>query len=169
MTAATHNMRLPADWVVPLPRGMSCSTPWRSVPAGFTGRSRGGAYGARGPQTRQRAGDRYWSHRRGGRYRYRYPGWRGLSTWSRSPARRRRATTSRGSARKRSTLRSSLDLARIKPLDKATWAGAVDNLGGEVLAWLASTMNIGGTLASIGLAASHTRSTLLSCRSSCAE
>ncbi|QDX82693.1 oxidoreductase [Denitratisoma sp. DHT3] len=51
-------------------------------------------------------------------------------------------------------LRSSLDLGRIKPLDKATWAGAVDNLGGPVLAWLASTMQVGGTLASVGLAAS---------------
>lgn len=51
-------------------------------------------------------------------------------------------------------LRSSLDLAKIKPLDKAIWAGAVDNLGGDVLAWMASTMRIGGTLASIGLAAS---------------
>src|SRR5499433_2599663 len=29
--------------------------------------------------------------------------------------------------------RKGLDLAKIKPLDKATWAGAVDNLGGEVL------------------------------------
>ncbi len=56
-------------------------------------------------------------------------------------------------------LRGSLDLSRIKPLDKATWAGAVDNLGGDVLAWLASTMQIGGTLASIGLAASHTLNT----------
>jgi putative YhdH/YhfP family quinone oxidoreductase len=56
-------------------------------------------------------------------------------------------------------LRASLDLTRIKPLDKATWAGAVDNLGGDVLAWLASTMQIGGTLASIGLAASHTLNT----------
>ena len=56
-------------------------------------------------------------------------------------------------------LRSSLDLAKVKPLDKATWAGAVDNLGGEVLSWLASTMNVGGTLASIGLAASHTFNT----------
>ncbi len=56
-------------------------------------------------------------------------------------------------------LRQSLDLARIKPLDKALWAGAVDNLGGEVLAWMASTMQIGGTLASIGLAASHTLNT----------
>src|SRR5690242_16533054 len=35
--------------------------------------------------------------------------------------------------------RKTLDLAKIKPLDKATWAGAVDNLGGEVLAWMAST------------------------------
>ena len=50
-------------------------------------------------------------------------------------------------------LRSSLDLTRIKPLDRATWAGAVDNLGGEVLSWLASTMQVGGTLASVGLAA----------------
>ena len=51
-------------------------------------------------------------------------------------------------------LRSSLDLTKIKPLDRATWAGAVDNLGGDVLSWLASSMQIGGTLASVGLAAS---------------
>ena len=50
--------------------------------------------------------------------------------------------------------RKSLDLSKIKPLDKASWAGAVDNLGGEVLAWMASTMMPGGTIASIGLAAS---------------
>ncbi|MBI4757300.1 MAG: oxidoreductase [Betaproteobacteria bacterium] len=51
-------------------------------------------------------------------------------------------------------LRSHLDLSRIRPLDKALWAGAVDNLGGEVLAWIASTMKQAGTIASIGLAAS---------------
>ncbi|MCU0804652.1 MAG: oxidoreductase [Burkholderiales bacterium] len=51
-------------------------------------------------------------------------------------------------------LRSSLDLAKIKPLDRATWAGAVDNLGGDVLAWMASTMQVGGVIASVGLAAS---------------
>jgi len=56
-------------------------------------------------------------------------------------------------------LRGSLELSKIKPLDKATWAGAVDNLGGDVLAWLAATMQVGGTLASIGLAASHTLNT----------
>jgi putative YhdH/YhfP family quinone oxidoreductase len=50
-------------------------------------------------------------------------------------------------------LRQSLDLGKIKPLDRATWAGAVDNLGGDVLAWMASTMQVAGTLASVGLAA----------------
>jgi putative YhdH/YhfP family quinone oxidoreductase len=51
-------------------------------------------------------------------------------------------------------LRAELDLTKIKPLDKATWAGAVDNLGGDVLAWMASTMKVNGVIASIGLAAS---------------
>ena len=61
----------------------------------------------------------------------------------------------KGLGAKEVMLRGSLDLAKMKPLDKATWAGAVDNLGGDILSWLASTMQIGGTLASIGLAASH--------------
>jgi acrylyl-CoA reductase (NADPH) len=56
-------------------------------------------------------------------------------------------------------LRQSLDLAKVKPLGKETWAGAVDNLGGDVLAWVVSTMKQGGTIASIGLAASMTLNT----------
>ena len=56
-------------------------------------------------------------------------------------------------------LRSVLDLTKIKPLDKALWAGAVDNLGGDVLAWIASTMKQDGTIASIGLAASMSLNT----------
>ena len=56
-------------------------------------------------------------------------------------------------------LRQSLDLTKIKPLGSETWAGAVDNLGGDILAWLASTLKVGGTLASIGLAASHSLNT----------
>ena len=51
-------------------------------------------------------------------------------------------------------LRSTLPLGKIKPLDKSTWAGAVDNLGGEVLSWICSTMKDNGVIASIGLAAS---------------
>ena len=56
-------------------------------------------------------------------------------------------------------MRQSLDLSKIRPLDRGRWAGAVDNLGGDVLAWIASTMEQGGTIASIGLAASHTLNT----------
>ena len=58
--------------------------------------------------------------------------------------------------------RKSLDLSKIKPLDRALWAGAVDNLGGEVLAWMASTMMTGGTIAAIGLAARMSMNTTVS-------
>ena len=65
----------------------------------------------------------------------------------------------KGLGAKEVLLRQSLDHAKIKPLGKETWAGAVDNLGGDVLAWMASTMQIGGTLASVGLAAGFSLNT----------
>jgi NADPH2:quinone reductase len=40
-----------------------------------------------------------------------------------------------------------------KPMEKAIWAGAIDNLGGEVLTWLTRTTDQWGNIASIGLAA----------------
>ena len=51
-------------------------------------------------------------------------------------------------------LRSEVDFSKIKPLDKATWAGAVDNLGGPALAWMASTMKENGVIGAVGLAQS---------------
>lgn len=39
-----------------------------------------------------------------------------------------------------------------KPLERAEWGGAVDNLGGEWLAWLTRTVKPWGNIASIGLA-----------------
>ena len=42
-----------------------------------------------------------------------------------------------------------------RPLEKSLWAGAVDNLGGETLAWLTRTMDWWGSIACIGLAQSH--------------
>jgi len=41
-----------------------------------------------------------------------------------------------------------------RPLEKAEWAGAIDNLGGDILAWLTRTVGYGGNIASVGLAAS---------------
>jgi NADPH2:quinone reductase len=39
-----------------------------------------------------------------------------------------------------------------KPMEKALWAGAVDNVGGELLTWLTRTTDQWGNIASIGLA-----------------
>lgn len=51
-------------------------------------------------------------------------------------------------------LRSSIDLDKVRPLEGALWAGAVDNVGGQVLHWVLATMKQAGTVASIGNAAS---------------
>ena len=40
-------------------------------------------------------------------------------------------------------------------MEAALWAGAVDNVGGEVLTWLTRTMDYWGNIASVGLAGSH--------------
>ena len=50
--------------------------------------------------------------------------------------------------------RGEVDFGK-RPMEKAEWAGAIDNLGGDVLTWLTRTMDYGGNIASIGLAASH--------------
>ena len=49
--------------------------------------------------------------------------------------------------------RSHLDLGS-KPLEKALWGGAVDNLGGEMLTYLTRTVKPWGNIACIGLAQS---------------
>jgi acrylyl-CoA reductase (NADPH) len=50
-------------------------------------------------------------------------------------------------------LRGEVDYGR-RPMEKAEWAGAIDNLGGDALTWLTRTVDYGGNIASIGLAAS---------------
>jgi len=39
-----------------------------------------------------------------------------------------------------------------RPLEAAQFAGAIDNVGGELLAWLTRTVGYGGNIASVGLA-----------------
>jgi NADPH2:quinone reductase len=48
--------------------------------------------------------------------------------------------------------RDEIDFGK-RPMEKAEWAGAIDNLGGDTLTWLTRTMKYGGNIASIGLAA----------------
>jgi NADPH2:quinone reductase len=50
--------------------------------------------------------------------------------------------------------RQELDMGK-RPLEKALWGGAIDNLGGEMLAWLTRTVEPLGNIASIGLAAGY--------------
>lgn len=59
----------------------------------------------------------------------------------------------KGIGAKEILLRQSLDFTKIRPLDKAVYAGAIDNLGGDILAWLLSRQKIGGTVGAVGLAA----------------
>ena len=49
-------------------------------------------------------------------------------------------------------LRDDIDFGK-RPMEKAQWAGAIDSLGGEHLTWLTRTVDYGGNIASIGLAA----------------
>jgi len=76
------------------------------------------------------------------------------------------ALTNKGDARdylaqlgaQRVLLRSELQMGS-KPLEAMQWAGAIDNLGGDVLAWLTRTVIEGGSIASVGLAAGATLNT----------
>ena len=47
--------------------------------------------------------------------------------------------------------RRSLDL-NGPPLEKGQWGGAIDNVGGDILAWLTRTVRPWGNIASVGLA-----------------
>lgn len=39
-----------------------------------------------------------------------------------------------------------------KPLERALWAGAIDNVGGDILSWLTRTVKPWGNIASVGMA-----------------
>jgi len=51
-------------------------------------------------------------------------------------------------------LRDDIDFEHTRPLEAGRWAGAVDNVGGQVLHWLLANMQQAGTVASIGNASS---------------
>jgi len=49
--------------------------------------------------------------------------------------------------------RQEIDLGK-RPMEAVLWAGAIDNVGGELLTWLTRTVDFFGNIASIGLAGS---------------
>jgi len=145
--------RVPADWVVPLPKGMSLFDAMALGTAGYTAAlsvdalERHGLTPGSGPVlvTGATGGVGSIAIDILARLGYEVVALTGKESQS---------DYLKGLGAKEVMLRSGLDLAKIKPLDKPLWAGAVDNLGGDVLAWIASTMQQNGVIASIGLAAS---------------
>ncbi|MGE3957141.1 MAG: oxidoreductase [Vicinamibacterales bacterium] len=145
--------RVPGDWVVPLPPGLSLRDAMAIGTAGFTAAlsvvemERNGLAPERGPVVVTGA-----------------TGGVGCMAVQSLAARGYAVTALTGKPDEADFLRSigaSAVLNRgevqmgTRPLEKATWAGAVDVAGGEVLAWLTRTMDYGGCIAATGLTAGH--------------
>jgi putative YhdH/YhfP family quinone oxidoreductase len=47
-------------------------------------------------------------------------------------------------------LRSDIDWTSKRPMERAQWAGALDSVGGDTLAWLTKSMQQNGAIASFG-------------------
>jgi len=153
-----HYARVPGDWLVKLPQGMSLWEAMAFGTAGFTAglgivrMEQNGLKPANGPVIVSGATGGVGSIAIAALSRLAYhvvalTGKASESDWLKKLG------------AKEIKLRSQIDFSKVKPLEKATWAGAVDNLGGEVLAWMAATMNFNGVIASIGLAASPSLNT----------
>jgi NADPH2:quinone reductase len=142
-------VRVPADWVVPVPRGLTLSDVMAIGTAGFTaalsvaGLERNGAAPANGPVIVTGA-----------------TGGVGSMAVQLLAARGYTVTALTGKDAEHDYLRSlcAADvLSRTtlqmgtRPLEKTLWAGAVDPVGGETLAWLTRTMMYNGAIACSGL------------------
>ncbi len=143
-------VRVPGDWVVPLPVGLSAFDAMALGTAGFTAglsileMERNGLTPRRGPVIVTGA-----------------TGGVGSVAVACLAALGYRVTALTGKEAEHDYLRalgaadvlsrSNLQMG-TRPLEKATWAGAVDSVGGQTLAWLTRTMAYGGTIASSGLA-----------------
>ena len=145
--------RVPADAVVPIPDGMSAAETMQIGTAGFTAAlaihrmEQNGQLPENGPVVVTGA-----------------TGGVGSLAIDMLEARGYEAVALTGKAEQASYL-ESIGAARVlvrgevdfgaRPMEKAEWAGGIDNLGGEALTWLTRTVAYGGNIASIGLAASH--------------
>jgi NADPH2:quinone reductase len=142
--------RVPAEWVVPLPTGLSLYEAMAIGTAGFTA----GLCLQRLEENGQRpeSGPMLVSGATGG------VGSIAIDVLS---ACGYAVTALTGKPREHAYLRA-LGAAEIldrgslnpgaQPLEKAIWGGAIDNLGGEVLAWLTRTTKPWGNICSVGLA-----------------
>lgn len=145
--------RVPADWIVPMPRGMTLFEAMALGTAGYTAAlgvvrmEQNGLKPANGPVVVNGATGGVGSIATDILTRLGY-------AVTALTGKESEAAYLKGLGAKEVMLRSNIDFSKIKPMDKPMWAGAVDNLGGEALSWLMSTMQQSGTIACIGNAAS---------------
>jgi acrylyl-CoA reductase (NADPH) len=141
--------RVPGDWVIPMPAGLDARTAMALGTAGFTAAlaihrmEQNGQTPAGGPVVVTGASG-------------------GVGSWAIDmlSARGYRVIAVSGKAEAAPYL-TSLGAAEVlargelelgsRPLETARFAGAIDNVGGELLAWLTRTVDFWGNIASVGL------------------
>lgn len=143
-------VRVPADWVVPLPPGMTLFDAMMLGTAGFTAAlaidrmEQNGLVPAQGPVVVTGASGGV------GSVAIDLLSGRGYEVMALS--RKLQATDYLQSLGAAEVLDAKVAAASGKPLEAARWAGAIDNVGGAVLGWLTRSMLPWGSIASIGLA-----------------
>jgi acrylyl-CoA reductase (NADPH) len=142
--------RVPGDWVIPMPPGLDAATAMAIGTAGFTAAlaihrmEQNGQQPAGGPVVVTGDSGGVGSiaiDMLGAR------GYRVVAVSGKAEA----APYLRELGASEVLLRQDIDLGS-RPLENARFAGAIDNLGGETLAWLTRTVDFWGNIASIGLA-----------------
>ena len=145
--------RLQGDWVIPLPEGMTQHDAMRLGTAGFTAAlaihrmEQNGQVPAKGPVVVTGATGGVGSlaiNMLAGR------GYEVVAVSGKPEA----DAYLREIGAARILRRQDIDLGS-KPMEAVQWAGAIDNVGGELLTWLTRTVDFWGNIASIGLAGSH--------------
>jgi acrylyl-CoA reductase (NADPH) len=143
-------VRVPADWVVPLPQGMTLFDAMVLGTAGFTAAlaidrmEQNGLVPGQGPVIVSGASGGV------GSVAIDLLSGRGYEVVALS--RKLEAADYLRSLGAAEVLDAKIAVDSGKPLEAARWAGAIDNVGGEVLGWLTRTVQPWGSIASIGLA-----------------
>ena len=143
-------VRVPAEWVVPIPHGLTPFDTMAIGTAGFTAALSIVEMERNGLDALQRPRDRDRRDRRRRQHRDSIAGGARLlgDSADRQGARSRLPAHAR--CDRRHHCADSLDMG-TRPLEKSMWAGAVDPVGGDVLGWLTRTMMYGGCIANSGL------------------
>ena len=143
-------VRAPGDWLIPLPDGMSLRDSMAIGTAGFTAALAVDAMELNGQRPDQ--GPVLVNGATGGVGSLAIDMLGGLGyEVTAFTGKRDRDEYLRAIGASRILYRDEVEMG-TRPLEKALWAGAVDNVGGEQLAWLTRTMQPEANIASIGLA-----------------